>query len=97
MKWTEDFSDLARRMIGTRNIPLSYVIRDTVDVPRDAPALMPNQPYDDEYELVEEEIIDRATHTHPSTVMIMLPSTSTWRKQPAPICTQARCSRTVDA
>ena len=54
MKLTESFSDFARRLIGTRTILLSYVIRDTVDVPRDAPALMPNQPYAAEYESVEE-------------------------------------------
>ena len=65
MKWNEAFSDFARRVIGTRTIPLSYVIRDTVDVPHDAPALMPNQPSAAEYELVEEEIMARATHTHP--------------------------------
>ena len=65
MKWTKSFSDFSRLVIGTRTIPLSYVIRDTVDVPRDAPALMPNQPYAAEYESVEEEIIARAAHTHP--------------------------------
>ena len=65
MKWTEAFSDFDHHMIGTRTIPLSYVIRDTVDVPRDAPALMPNQPYTAEYESVEEEMIARATHTRP--------------------------------
>ena len=67
MKWTEAFSDFSRIVIGTRNIPFSYVIRDTVDFPRDAPALMPNQPYTAEYESVEEEMIARATHTHPPT------------------------------
>ena len=65
MKWTEAFSDFACRVICTRTIPLSYVIRDTVDVPCDAPALMPNQPYADEYESVEEEMIACDTHTHP--------------------------------
>ena len=52
-------------MIGTRTIPLSYVIHDTVDVPSDAPTLMPNQPYAAEYESVEEETIDRAAHIKP--------------------------------
>ena len=44
MKWTEAFSDFACHVIGTWNTPLSYAIRNTVDVPRDAPAIMPNQP-----------------------------------------------------
>ena len=54
MKWTEAFSDFARRVIVTRTILLSFVIRDTVDVPHDAPTIMPNQPYAAEYESVEE-------------------------------------------
>ena len=65
MKCTEAFSDFAHRMIGTRTILLSYFIRDIVDVPCDALALMPNQPYAAEYESVEEEMIARAAHTHP--------------------------------
>ena len=65
MKWTEALSNFARCVIETQNIPLSYVIRNTVDVPCDAPALMTNQPYAAEYESVEEEMIARATHTHP--------------------------------
>ena len=64
MKWTEDFSDFSHRVIGTRTILLSYVICDTVSVPGDAPPLMPNQPYNAEFESVEEEMIARATHTH---------------------------------
>ena len=52
-------------VIGTRKIPLSYVIRDTVAVTGDAPPLMPNQPYDAEFESVEEEMIGHVTHTHP--------------------------------
>ena len=44
MKWTEAFSNFARRVIGTRTIPLSYVIRETVAVPAAAPPLMTNQP-----------------------------------------------------
>ena len=65
MRWNEAFSYFSSHVIGTRNIPLSYVIRDTVDIPRDAPALMPNQPYAAKYESVEEEMISRDMHTHP--------------------------------
>ena len=65
MKCTKAFSDFARQVIGTRTIPLSYVIRDTIAVPADAPPLMTNQPYAEVFGSVEEELIDRATHTHP--------------------------------
>ena len=65
MKWTKAFSNFARRVIGTRTIPLSYVIRETVAVPAAAPPLMTNQPYAEVFGSAEEELIDRATHTHP--------------------------------
>ena len=65
MKWTEDFSDFACHVIGTWNTPLSYAIRDTVDVPRDAPRYHAQPTLPDEYESVEEDIISRAMHTHP--------------------------------
>ena len=64
MKWTEAFSDFSRRVIGTRTIPLSYVIRETVAVPAAALPLMTNQPYAEVFGSVKEELIDRATHTH---------------------------------
>jgi len=64
MKWTEAFSDFARRVVGTRTIPLSYVIRDEVTVPAAAPALMANQPYAEVFGSVEEELMARASHTH---------------------------------
>ena len=65
MKLTEAFSDFSRRVIGTRTIPLSYVIRETIAVPAAAPPLMTNQPYAEAFGSVKEELIDRATHTHP--------------------------------
>ena len=75
MKWTEAFSDFTRRVIGTRTIPLSYVIRETVDVPSAAPALsrlsgstaetLRQQPFSDDFGSVEEELIGCATHFHP--------------------------------
>ena len=49
MKWTESFSDFARQIVGSRTIPLSYVIRYTVIVPAAAPPLMVNQPYAEEF------------------------------------------------
>ena len=75
MKWTEAFSDFTRRVIGTRTIPLSYVIRDMVNVPSAAPALsrlsgstatsLRQEPFSDDFGSVEEELIGRATHSHP--------------------------------
>ena len=75
MKWTEVFSDVTRRVIGTRTIPLSYVIREIVDVPSAAPALsrlsgstatsLRQEPFSDDFGSVEEELIGRATHSHP--------------------------------
>ena len=74
MKWTEAFSDFTRRVIGTRTIPLSYVIRELVDVPDAAPTLarllggagaQQLQPFSEQFGSVEEELIARATHSHP--------------------------------
>ena len=75
MKWTEDFSDFTRRVIGTRTIPLSYAIRETVNVPSAVAVLsrlsgsmaetLRQQPFSDDFGSVEEELIGRATHSHP--------------------------------
>jgi len=62
IKWTEAFADFLNRVIGTRTIPLSYVIRDDEAVP--APALATNQPYGAEFSSVEVELIARASHGH---------------------------------
>jgi len=40
IKWTEAFADFLNRVIGTRTIPLSYVIRDDGAVPAVAPPLV---------------------------------------------------------
>ena len=65
IKWTEAFADFTQRVIGVRTIPLSYVIRETVAVNADAPALMNRQPYSATHGSVEGELIARASHTHP--------------------------------
>ena len=57
MKCTEAFSDFAHQIVGSRTIPLPYVIRDTVIVPAAAPPLMVNQPYAEEFGSVEEELM----------------------------------------
>ena len=65
MKWADNLSDFSWRGIGTRTIPLSCVILETVAVPALAPPLFPNKPYADKFGWVEEDMISRATHTQP--------------------------------
>ena len=64
IKWTEAFQDFTNRVIGTRTIPLFYVIRGEVNVPGAAPALATNQPHSTEHGSVEAELIARASHAH---------------------------------
>ena len=64
IKWTEAFRDFLNRVIGVRIIPLSYVIRQDVEVPGAAPPLLLNQPHSIQHGSVEEELIARASHTH---------------------------------
>ena len=63
IKWTEVFQDFLIRVIGVRYIPLSYVIRDQVEVPADAPPLATDQPYSTEHGSIQREMIARASHT----------------------------------
>ena len=65
MKWTEAFTDFARRVVGYRTIPLSYVIRETAVVPAAIPALLADQPFAEVNGSVEDELVDRASHLHP--------------------------------
>ena len=64
MRWTESFRDHLHRCIGSRHIPLAYVIRENVVVPMPCPALDNNQPYSEVHGSVEEDLINRADHTH---------------------------------
>lgn len=64
-RWSEAFSDFLRRIIGVRNCPLFYVIREHDLVPAAAPALANGKPYSDEHESVEGELIARLSHNHP--------------------------------
>ena len=63
IKWTEVFQDFLIRVIGVRYIPLSYVIRDQVEVPADAPPLATDQPYYTEHGSIQRDMIARASHT----------------------------------
>ena len=64
IKWTEAFQDFLNRVIGTRVIPLAYVIRIDPQVPGLAPPLAANQPHSTEHGSVEGELIAGAAHTH---------------------------------
>jgi len=64
VKWTESFHDYLARTIGARTIPLTYVIRESPDVPPLGP-ITPGQPYYLDYQSVEEELVARTTHDHP--------------------------------
>ena len=63
IKWSEAFPNFLAQIIGVRTIPLTYVIRATVDVPA-APALANNEPHSTEHGSVEAELVARASHTH---------------------------------
>ena len=64
IKWTESFPEFLGQVVGARMIPLSYVIREVVVPPANAPDLAPNQPHSEEHGSVEEELKARASHTH---------------------------------
>ena len=65
INWTEAFFDFLHRVIGTRTIPLAYVVRPEAEVPVAVPVLANGQPYGDEHGSVEAELIARASHNHP--------------------------------
>ena len=56
------FQDFLKQVIGARYIPLSYVIRDQVEVPADAPPLATDQPFSTEHGSIQREMIARASH-----------------------------------
>ena len=64
MKWTESFTDFLSQVIGHRDIPLAYLVRENDTVPVPAPPLINNRPYSAEHESVEGELIARASFTH---------------------------------
>jgi hypothetical protein len=64
IRWIEAFQDHCARCIGGRNIPLAYVIRESVDVPVACPALTANQPYSEEHGSILGDLVNRGSHTH---------------------------------
>lgn len=63
-KWTDTFNDFCWKVIGARNIPLAYVIRDRVDVEPNPPPLSPGKSYSASSGSVEAELVERASHDH---------------------------------
>src|SRR5688572_16301922 len=63
IKWTEVFSDFLAHVVGSRTVPLSYVIWPVIHVMLIGP-LQPGQPYSQEFELLEEGLVARASHMH---------------------------------
>ena len=64
IKWTEAFQDFLARVIGVRTIPLSYVIRQVVEVNNPPPVRATDQPHSTRHGSVEGELIARAPHNH---------------------------------
>jgi hypothetical protein len=64
VKWTEAFSDFLNRVIGSRYIPLAYVVCSEAAVPAAAPPLHNNLPYSIVHGSVEAELMARASHDH---------------------------------
>ena len=64
IKWTEAFQDYANCVIGTRMIPLSYVIRPDFDVLVVTPPLEMNKPHSEEHSSVEAKLMVCASHGH---------------------------------
>ena len=66
VKWTEVFLDLLSRLVGTRNIPLIYIVRTEVEIDNNMPLHLPEgQCYTSESGSIEQELITRASHNHP--------------------------------
>jgi hypothetical protein len=64
VKWTETFRYFLHHVIGSRFIPLAYVIREDAVVLA-CLANGPDLPYAPEFGSVEAELIARASQTHP--------------------------------
>ena len=63
-KWADSFLIFSGKIVGQRNTPLSYVLRESDVVPAAAPALAPNQPHSIEHGSMEQEMIERMSHNH---------------------------------
>ena len=67
MKWVELLEEHVRKVRGVRKIPLSYLIRTAhVAAPVTAFPNGYNLPYGNEYDSFHDEMIECASHTHPT-------------------------------
>lgn len=64
MQWSQAFEDNLSRIIGSRLIPLSYVIREEANPAGPVPDAQANRAYADIYENIEKEMIALASHDH---------------------------------
>lgn len=66
VRWMESFKDFLFRSYGVRMTPLSYVIRENVEVaPEDTAPLIPNNAYSQVAGSVLNELINRLDHNNP--------------------------------
>ena len=64
LKWTEAFSDYLHQVIGSRMIPLAYVIRGHANPPGTAPPHANSQPHSEEHGSVKMDMMMCASHDH---------------------------------
>lgn len=63
-KWTDTFNDFCWKVIGSRNIPIAYVIRENAVVDPNPPPLAPGKSYSEVTGSVEAELVSRASFDH---------------------------------
>ena len=64
LKWTEAFLDYLHRIIGSRMIPLAYVICKYANPPGVAPPHANSQPHSEEHGSVKMDMIMCTSHDH---------------------------------
>ena len=63
-KWIEQFSQYLGSVIGVHNAPFTYLIRPEILPPAILAPCEVNQPYSEEYELIEQEMKHCVRHDH---------------------------------
>ena len=63
-KWTDTFNDFCWKVVGARNIPLAYVIRENAVVSPNPEPLAPGNSYSNSSGSVEAELVSRASFDH---------------------------------
>jgi len=69
LKWAEVFRNFLYTIIGSRNVPLAYIIRTEANVENAAdqlPALQYGKPHSEDAGSIIIELINSASHTHPN-------------------------------